>query len=104
MNELLLSSRADPPRLLRDSGRRGNSAPENQETLTLERPTEHSGHGRGPAFVRSQRYTSEPALLREPRTSAKLLDYEKLLISSCRESELLPTPAPAPTRSVVLLW
>jgi hypothetical protein len=47
------------------------------ETLSLPQPIKHLERGRGKAFVRRQRYTSEAALRREPKTTAELLRYER---------------------------
>jgi hypothetical protein len=47
--------------------------PEHPGTLTLPRPIRHERRGRGQAFVRKQRYTSEAALLRKPKTTTELL-------------------------------
>jgi hypothetical protein len=51
--------------------------PGDPETITLPQPIKHPARGRGQAFVRRQRYTSEAALSRHPATTADLLRYER---------------------------
>lgn len=65
-------------------GHRGNahkvmllSAPDDPRTLTLPAPIKHLERGRGQAFVRRQRYTSEAALRRHPNTTADLIRFER---------------------------
>jgi hypothetical protein len=51
--------------------------PGDSRTITLPKPIKHLPRGRGQAFVRRQRYTSEAALRRGPATTADLLRYER---------------------------
>jgi hypothetical protein len=48
------------------------SARGDKNTLTLDHPIRHGGRGRGMAWVRRQRYISELALRRQPKTTDEL--------------------------------
>jgi hypothetical protein len=52
------------------------SAPDDPETIKLPQPIKHLARGVGQAFVRKQRYTSERAIMRAPRTTADLIRFE----------------------------
>jgi hypothetical protein len=51
--------------------------PEHDGTIRIAHPIRHLERGRGRAFVRRQRYTSEAAVEREPHTTAELLQFER---------------------------
>lgn len=51
------------------------TAPSDDDTVKLDHPIRHTRRGRGAAFVRRQRYTSEAALRRMPRTTDELLSF-----------------------------
>jgi hypothetical protein len=48
------------------------SGRDDRDTLTIAKPIPHLGRGRGQAYVRRQRYTSEAALLRQPGSTDEL--------------------------------
>jgi hypothetical protein len=51
------------------------TAPDEDATIKLDYPIRHARRGRGAAFVRRQRYTSEAALQRMPKTTDELLSF-----------------------------
>jgi hypothetical protein len=51
------------------------TAPGDDDTIKLDHPIRHTRRGRGAAFVRRQRYTSEAALQRMPKTTDELLSF-----------------------------
>jgi hypothetical protein len=51
------------------------TAPGDDDTIKLDYPIRHTRRGRGAAFVRRQRYTSEAALRRMPKTTDELLSF-----------------------------
>lgn len=51
------------------------TAPGDDDTVKLDHPIRHTRRGRGAAFVRRQRYTSEAALQRMPKTTDELLSF-----------------------------
>lgn len=63
----------------RKAGRRYDvmllTAPADDDTIKLDHPIRHMRRGRGAAFVRRQRYTSEAALKRMPTTTDELLSF-----------------------------
>lgn len=51
------------------------TAPGDDDTIKLDHPIRHTRRGRGAALVRRQRYTSEAALQRMPKTTDELLSF-----------------------------
>lgn len=51
------------------------TAPGDDDTIKLDHPIRHTRRGRGSAFVHRQRYTSEAALRRMPKTTDELLSF-----------------------------
>jgi hypothetical protein len=48
-----------------------------QQTLRLKAPIRHTTTGPGTGFVQKQRYVSEQALRKEPKTTRELLDFDR---------------------------
>jgi len=50
---------------------------DDERTMFLQQPIQHTTTGAGTGFVRKHRYVSEGALRNQPKTTAELLEYER---------------------------